>query len=267
LSTPAIVLPGVLPRQPDGERGVSRGGAHHGARSPSGRRVRVWPTVPRGTRAGGAARPRTSHREDPGERPGTPGGRRPEPRLEGPCARTPPLTDRECAELDAHWRALNYLAAGQLYLRDNPLLREELRPEHVKPRLLGHWGTCPGLGLVHTHLNRVISERDLDVLCVWGPGHGAPAVLAGSWLEGTFGERRPGMGRDEAGMARLFGQFSFPGGLPSHTSPVVPGSIQEGGELGHSLSHAYGAAFDNPDLLTVCVVGDGEAETGPLAAS
>ncbi|MEE1940782.1 phosphoketolase family protein [Streptomyces sp. TRM 70361] len=177
------------------------------------------------------------------------------------------LTDRECAELDAHWRALNYLAAGQLYLRGNPLLREELRPEHVKPRLLGHWGTCPGLALVHTHLNRVISARDLDALCVWGPGHGAPAVLAGSWLEGTFGERWPDMGRDEAGMARLFEQFSFPGGLPSHTAPEVPGSIQEGGELGYALAHAYGAALDNPDLLAVCVIGDGEAETGPLAAS
>ncbi|WP_031510329.1 phosphoketolase family protein [Streptomyces megasporus] len=179
----------------------------------------------------------------------------------------PPLTDRECADLDAHWRALNYLAAGQLYLRDNPLLREELRPEHIKPRLLGHWGTCPGLGLVYTHLNRVIGTRDLNALCVWGPGHGAPAVLAGSWLEGTFGELWPDMGRDEAGMARLFGAFSFPGGLPSHTAPVVPGSIQEGGELGYSLAHAYGAAFDNPDLLVVCVIGDGEAETGPLAAS
>ncbi|MTE21995.1 phosphoketolase [Streptomyces sp. TRM43335] len=178
-----------------------------------------------------------------------------------------PLTDRECALLDAHWRALNYLAAGQLYLRDNPLLSEELRPEHVKPRLLGHWGTCPGLGLVHTHLNRVISARDLDVLCVWGPGHGAPAVLAGSWLDGTFGERWPDTGRDRAGMARLFERFSSPGGLPSHTAPVVPGSIQEGGELGYSLAHAYGAVLDNPDLLAVCVVGDGEAETGPLAAS
>ncbi|MGY1452776.1 phosphoketolase family protein [Streptomyces sp. SS8] len=179
----------------------------------------------------------------------------------------PPLTERECAELDAHWRAMNYLAAGQLYLRGNPLLREELRPEHVKPRLLGHWGTCPGLALVYTHLNRVIGARDLEALCVWGPGHGAPAVLAGSWLEGTFGELWPGMGRDEAGMARLFERFSSPGGLPSHTSPVVPGSIQEGGELGHCLSHAYGAALDNPDLVAVCVVGDGEAETGPLAAS
>ena len=178
-----------------------------------------------------------------------------------------PLTDRECAELDAHWRALNYLAAGQLYLRDNPLLREELRPEHIKPRLLGHWGTCPGLALVYTHLNRVIRARDLDVLCVWGPGHGAPAVLAGSWLEGTFGELWPDVGRDEAGMARLFAEFSFPGGLPSHTAPVVPGSIQEGGELGYSLAHAYGAAFDNPGLLVACVIGDGEAETGPLAAS
>ncbi|MEE1927275.1 phosphoketolase family protein [Streptomyces sp. TRM 70351] len=178
-----------------------------------------------------------------------------------------PLTERGCQQLDAHWRALNYLAAGQLYLTGNPLLRTELRPEHVKPRLLGHWGTCPGLGLVYTHLNRVITERGQQTVCVWGPGHGAAAVLAGAWLEGTFGELNPDAARDEAGMGHLFHQFSHPGGLGSHTGPAVPGSLQEGGELGHSLSHAYGAAYDNPDLLSVCVIGDGEAETGPLAAA
>ncbi|MCX2968495.1 MULTISPECIES: phosphoketolase family protein [Streptomyces] len=178
-----------------------------------------------------------------------------------------PLTERACEQLDAQWRALNFLAAGQLYLTGNPLLREELRPEHVKPRLLGHWGTCPGLSLVYTHVNRLISEREQSALCVWGPGHGAPAVLAGAWLEGSYGELDPDVGRDEAGMARLFRQFSHPGGVSSHTGPAVPGAIQEGGELGHALSHAYGAAYDNPDLLSVCVIGDGEAETGPLAAA
>lgn len=177
------------------------------------------------------------------------------------------LTDEETQQLDAHWRALNYLAACQLYLQDNPLLSEPLRPEHIKPRLLGHWGTCPGLALVYTHLNRLIRNRDRDALCVWGPGHGAPAVLAGAWLEGTYGELNPDAPRDADGMLRLFRDFSQPGGLPSHTAPEVPGSVQEGGELGYSLAHAYGAAFDNPDLLVCAVVGDGEAETGPLAAS
>ncbi|MEU1782720.1 phosphoketolase family protein [Streptomyces abikoensis] len=177
------------------------------------------------------------------------------------------LTDQELRGLDAHWRAANYLAVGQIYLMGNPLLREPLRREHVKPRLLGHWGTSPGLNLVHTHLNRVIRARDLDALCVWGPGHGGPAVLANSWLEGTYAETYPDVGRDAAGMERLFRQFSFPGGVPSHVAPETPGSIHEGGELGYSLSHAYGAAFDNPDLLVACVIGDGEAETGPLAAS
>ncbi|NSC20287.1 phosphoketolase family protein [Streptomyces albus subsp. chlorinus] len=178
-----------------------------------------------------------------------------------------PLTDRETEALDAHWRALNYLSACQLYLRANPLLREPLRPEHVKPRLLGHWGTCPGLTLVHTHLNRVIRARGRRVMGVWGPGHGAAAVLAGAWLEGTYGELRPDVPRNAEGMRRLFAEFSQPGGVPSHTAPSVPGSIQEGGELGYALAHAYGAAFDNPDLLVCAVVGDGEAETGPLAAS
>ncbi|MFF5637321.1 phosphoketolase [Streptomyces sp. NPDC012825] len=176
-------------------------------------------------------------------------------------------TDEELDALDAHWRAANYLAVGQIYLMDNPLLRKPLEPEHIKPRLLGHWGTSPGLNLVHTHLNRVIRNRGLDALCVWGPGHGGPAVLANSWLEGSYSEVYPDVSRDEEGMARLFRQFSFPGGVPSHVAPETPGSIHEGGELGYSLSHAYGAALDNPDLLVACVIGDGEAETGPLAGS
>ncbi|MEU6678828.1 phosphoketolase family protein [Streptomyces sp. NPDC046925] len=171
------------------------------------------------------------------------------------------------APLDAHWRAANYLTVGQIYLMSNPLLAQPLRPEHIKPRLLGHWGTSPGLNLVHTHLNRVIKERDLDALCVWGPGHGGPAVLANSWLEGSYSETYPDVTRDAEGMAKLFRQFSFPGGVPSHVAPETPGSIHEGGELGYCLAHAYGAAFDNPGLLVACVIGDGEAETGPLAAS
>ncbi|WP_328912223.1 MULTISPECIES: phosphoketolase family protein [unclassified Streptomyces] len=177
------------------------------------------------------------------------------------------LGDDELHALDAHWRAANYLAVGQIYLMANPLLTEPLRPEHIKPRLLGHWGTSPGLNLVHTHLNRVIAARDLDAICVWGPGHGGPAVLANSWLDGTYTQTYPDITRDAAGMGALFKQFSFPGGVPSHVAPETPGSIHEGGELGYSLSHAYGAAFDNPDLLVACVIGDGEAETGPLAAS
>ncbi|MFE6891338.1 phosphoketolase [Streptomyces sp. NPDC057694] len=177
------------------------------------------------------------------------------------------LGDAELRAVDAHWRAANYLAAGQIYLMSDPLLREPLRPEHIKPRLLGHWGTSPGLNLVYTHLNRVIKQRDLEALCVWGPGHGGPSVLANAWLEGSYSEISPDVSRDEAGMARLFKQFSFPGGVPSHVAPEVPGSIHEGGELGYSLAHAYGAAFDHPNLLVACVVGDGEAETGPLAAS
>ncbi|WP_033823940.1 phosphoketolase [Kitasatospora sp. MBT63] len=176
-------------------------------------------------------------------------------------------TEAELRALDAHWRAANYLAAGQIYLMANPLLREPLRPEHIKPRLLGHWGTSPGLNLVYTHLNRVISGRDLDAICVWGPGHGGPAVLAGSWLDGSYTDTYPSVTRDADGMAKLFRQFSFPGGVPSHVAPETPGSIHEGGELGYALSHAYGAAFDNPALLVACVIGDGEAETGPLAAS
>ncbi|MEU3312849.1 phosphoketolase family protein [Streptomyces sp. NPDC006662] len=178
-----------------------------------------------------------------------------------------PLTDEELRALDAHWRAANYLSAGQIYLMDNPLLKKPLEPAHIKPRLLGHWGTSPGLNLVHTHLNRIIKRHGTDTLCVWGPGHGGPAVLANSWLEGSYSETYPDVSRDEEGMARLFRQFSFPGGVPSHVAPETPGSIHEGGELGYSLSHAYGAALDNPDLLVACVIGDGEAETGPLAAS
>jgi xylulose-5-phosphate/fructose-6-phosphate phosphoketolase len=178
-----------------------------------------------------------------------------------------PLSDDELRSLDAHWRAANYLAVGQIYLLGNPLLGEPLRAEHVKPRLLGHWGTSPGLNLVHTHLNRVIRARGLDAVCVWGPGHGGPAVLANSWLEGSYTETYPDVTRDAAGMGKLFRQFSFPGGVPSHVAPETPGSIHEGGELGYALSHAYGAAFDNPGLLVACVIGDGEAETGPLAAS
>ncbi|MGK5677209.1 phosphoketolase family protein [Micromonospora sp. URMC 106] len=178
-----------------------------------------------------------------------------------------PLTEDELRRLDAYWRAANYLTVGQIYLLDNPLLREPLAPEHVKPRLLGHWGTSPGLNLLYAHLNRVIVARDLRAMFVTGPGHGGPAIVANTWLEGTWSELYHHIDRDEAGMARLFRQFSFPGGIPSHVAAEVPGSIHEGGELGYALSHAYGAAFDNPDLLVACVIGDGEAETGPLAGS
>ncbi|MEV6802007.1 phosphoketolase family protein [Micromonospora rifamycinica] len=178
-----------------------------------------------------------------------------------------PLTDDELRRLDAYWRAANYLTVGQIYLLDNPLLREPLAPEHVKPRLLGHWGTSPGLNLLYAHLNRVIVNRDLSAIFVTGPGHGGPALVANTWLEGTYSELYHPVSRDETGMQRLFRQFSFPGGIPSHVAPEVPGSIHEGGELGYALSHAYGAAFDNPDLLVACVIGDGEAETGPLAGS
>ncbi|HEX6312221.1 MAG TPA: phosphoketolase family protein [Acidimicrobiia bacterium] len=180
---------------------------------------------------------------------------------------TAPLTPAEVTRLDRYWRAANYLSVGQIYLLGNPLLAEPLAPEHVKPRLLGHWGTTPGLNIVYTHLNRVIARRDLDMIYVIGPGHGGPAIVANSWLEGTYSETYPPITRDVAGMARLFRQFSFPGGIPSHVAPEIPGSIHEGGELGYSLAHAFGAAFDNPGLVVACVVGDGEAETGPLATS
>jgi xylulose-5-phosphate/fructose-6-phosphate phosphoketolase len=178
-----------------------------------------------------------------------------------------PLSDAELRNVDAYWRAANYLSVGQIYLLDNPLLREPLRIEHVKPRLLGHWGTTPGLNFIYAHMNRVIRERDLNVLYVAGPGHGGPGVVANVYLEGTYSEVYPHIGGDEEGIRRLFRQFSFPGGIPSHVAPETPGSIHEGGELGYSLLHAYGAVFDNPDLLVCCVVGDGEAETGALAAS
>ncbi|HET7488410.1 MAG TPA: phosphoketolase family protein [Acidimicrobiales bacterium] len=178
-----------------------------------------------------------------------------------------PLAAEEVAGLDAYWRAANYLSVGQIYLLDNPLLREPLRPEHVKPRLLGHWGTTPGLNFVYAHLNRVIRARDLDVIYVCGPGHGGPGMVANTWLEGTYSEVYPAVTADEAGMKHLFRQFSFPGGIPSHAAPETPGSINEGGELGYSLAHAFGAAFDNPELVVACVIGDGEAETGALATS
>ncbi|MDQ6633802.1 MAG: phosphoketolase family protein, partial [Gemmatimonadota bacterium] len=169
--------------------------------------------------------------------------------------------------IDAYWRAANYLSVGQIYLRANPLLREPLRIEHVKPRLLGHWGTTPGLNFVYAHMNRVIRERDLNAIFIAGPGHGGPGVVANTYLEGTYTEVYPTITRDTEGLGRLFTQFSYPGGIPSHVAPETPGSIHEGGELGYSLLHAYGAAFDNPDLLVCCVIGDGEAETGALATS
>jgi xylulose-5-phosphate/fructose-6-phosphate phosphoketolase len=167
--------------------------------------------------------------------------------------------------MDAYWRAANYLSVGQIYLYDNPLLRVPLELKHVKPRLLGHWGTTPGLNFIYVHLNRLIKENDLDMIYVCGPGHGGPGMVANVYLEGTYSELYPNVGPDEEGLKRLFTQFSFPGGIPSHVAPETPGSVNEGGELGYCLSHAYGAAFDNPDLLVACVVGDGEAETGPLA--
>jgi xylulose-5-phosphate/fructose-6-phosphate phosphoketolase len=176
-------------------------------------------------------------------------------------------TREELRKLDAYWRAANYLAVGQIYLQDNPLLLEPLRPEHIKPRLLGHWGTSPGLSLVYVHLNRLIRDTDANVIYVTGPGHGAPAILANLYLEGTYSEIYPQVPQDKAGIELLFRQFSTPGGVPSHVSAHTPGSIHEGGELGYSLVHAFGAVFDNPDLLAACVIGDGEAETGPLAGS
>ncbi|HEV2347451.1 MAG TPA: phosphoketolase family protein, partial [Actinocrinis sp.] len=184
-----------------------------------------------------------------------------------PVTATGPLTSGEVELIDTYWRAANYLSVGQIYLLDNPLLREPLRPEHIKPRLLGHWGTTPGLNFIYAHLNRQILAHDLDAIYIAGPGHGGPALVANAYLEGTYSEVYQHIGQDEAGLRRLFKQFSFPGGIPSHVAPETPGSIHEGGELGYALAHAYGAAFDNPDLLVACVVGDGEAETGPLAAS
>jgi xylulose-5-phosphate/fructose-6-phosphate phosphoketolase len=169
--------------------------------------------------------------------------------------------------LDRYWRAANYLSVGQIYLLDNPLLRQPLKAEHIKPRLLGHWGTTPGLNFIYAHLNRAIRASDLDVIYICGPGHGCPGMVANTYLEGTYTEVYPDVTRDADGLQKLFRQFSFPGGIPSHAAPETPGSIHEGGELGYALVHAYGAAFDNPDLIVACVVGDGEAETGPLAAS
>src|SRR6476660_7638961 len=177
-----------------------------------------------------------------------------------------PLSALELDKLDAYWRALNYLAVGQIYLLDNPLLKEPLKREHIKPRLLGHWGTSPGLNMLCVHMNRVIKRDDLNVIYIIGPGHGGPSLVAHAYLEGTYSEVYPEVSQDEQGMQRLFKQFSFPGGIPSHVAPETPGSIHEGGELGYSLSHAYGAVFDNPGLIVACVIGDGEAETGPLAA-
>lgn len=195
------------------------------------------------------------------ERGSSPAARRDQAFVPGPLGRD------SLRRIDAYWRAANYLSVGQIYLMANPLLRERLVPEHVKPRLLGHWGTTPGLNFIYAHLNRIICQRDCDVMAVWGPGHGAPGLVANAYLEGTYSEIYPDVARDRDGMARLFRQFSFPGGIPSHASPELPGSIHEGGELGYALAHACGAAFDNPGLVVACVVGDGEAETGPLAAS
>ena len=176
-----------------------------------------------------------------------------------------PLTAEETKKINAYWRAANYLSVGQIYLYKNPLLREPLKIEHIKPRLLGHWGTTPGLNFIYVHFNRIIKKYDLNAIYICGPGHGGPGMVANTYLEGTYSELYPNISQDEAGMQRLFKQFSFPGGIPSHDAPETPGSIHEGGELGYSLSHACGAAFDNPDLFVCCVVGDGEAETGPLA--
>jgi xylulose-5-phosphate/fructose-6-phosphate phosphoketolase len=184
--------------------------------------------------------------------------------IEGGDAPLPPDLLRK---MDAYWRAANYLSVGQIYLYDNPLLRKPLTIDHIKPRLMGHWGTTPGLNFIYVHLNRIIKQYDLNVIDVTGPGHGGPGLVANTYLEGTYSELYPNISQDEAGLKSLFNQFSFPGGIPSHVAPQTPGSINEGGELGYSLSHAFGAAFDNPDLLVACVVGDGEAETGPLATS
>ncbi|WP_036146057.1 phosphoketolase [Maribacter sp. Hel_I_7] len=177
------------------------------------------------------------------------------------------LSKEHLAKIDAYWRASNYLSVGQIYLRDNPLMREPLKPEHIKPMLLGHWGTTPGQNFIYVHLNRIIKKYDLNMIYVSGPGHGGPALVGSTYLEGTYGEVYPHISQDEEGLKKLFTQFSFPGGIPSHVSPECPGSIHEGGELGYSLSHAFGAAFDNPNLIVTCVVGDGEAETGPLATA
>ena len=181
--------------------------------------------------------------------------------------KTNALTPELLCKMDAYWRAANYLSVGQIYLFDNPLLKRPLTLADVKHMLLGHWGTTPGQNFIYVHLNRVIKKYDLDMIYVSGPGHGGPAVVGNTYLEGTYSEVYPNISQDEAGLQKLFLQFSFPGGIPSHASPETPGSIHEGGELGYSLSHSFGAVFDNPDLLVACVVGDGEAETGPLATA
>ena len=178
-----------------------------------------------------------------------------------------PLTKSQLELINAWWRASNYLAACQLYLLDNPLLREPLKPEHLKRTIVGHWGTCPGQNFIYTHLNRVINKYDLDMIYLSGPGHGGNAMVAQDYLDGSYTEIYPNISRDAEGMKKLFKQFSFPGGIASHVAPETPGSINEGGELGYSLSHAFGAVMDNPDLIAACVVGDGEAETGPLATA
>src|SRR5258707_270025 len=187
------------------------------------------------------------------------------PVAQSQAAAAGPLSDEELRKMHAYWRAANYLSVGQIYLMDNPLLKEPVQLKHVKPRLLGHWGTTSGQNFLYVHLNRVIKKYDLNMLYISGPGHGGPALVANAYLEGTYSEVYPNIGQDEAGLKRLFTQFSFPRGIPSHVAPETPGSIHEGGELGYALSHAFGAAFDNPDLIVACVVGDGEAETGPLA--
>jgi xylulose-5-phosphate/fructose-6-phosphate phosphoketolase len=178
-----------------------------------------------------------------------------------------PLTKDELQKMNAYWRATNYLSVGQIYLYGNPLLKKPLKLEHIKPRLLGHWGTTPGLNFIYVHLNRLIKNHDLNMIYITGPGHGGPGLVANTYLEGTYSEVYPSISQDSEGMKNLFKQFSFPGGIPSHVAPETPGSIHEGGELGYAVSHAYGAVFDNPDLIAACVVGDGEAETGPLAAA
>ena len=177
------------------------------------------------------------------------------------------ISETTLKKLDAWWRASNFLSAGQLYLLDNPLLREPLKPEHIKKKIVGHWGTVPGQNFIYTHLNRIINQYDLNMIYLSGPGHGGNAMVAQDWLDGSYSEVYPNVSQDLAGMKKLFKQFSFPGGISSHVAPEVPGSINEGGELGYSLAHAFGAVFDNPDLIAACVVGDGEAETGPLATA
>src|SRR6202521_5429835 len=178
-----------------------------------------------------------------------------------------PLSEEELRKMHAYWRAANYLSVGQIYLYANPLLQEPLKFEHIKPRLLGHWGTTPGLNFIYVHFNRLIKKHGLNVIYVAGPGHGVPGLVANTYLDGTYSELYAHISQTEEGLKKLFKQFSFPGGIPSHVAPETPGSIHEGGELGYSIAHAYGAAFDNPDLLVCCVVGDGESETGPLAGS